>query len=137
MSEHPAPYGPGSKVQLARILEATGCRSRTELAELLGISLAAVARAKKSDGIPADWLVRLTRLGINSDWIVTGIGPRYMPSGHGSGEQAVVEAPPGTILQDILRCFPTQALTDELDRRRRPLPRKERIPAVSRDAAKR
>ncbi len=70
---------------------------------------------------PADWLIRLSRLGINTYWIVTGLGPVFAEHGPAAREnEAEARRRPdaGVVLRDMLRCVPTQDLTEELDRRK-------------------
>ena len=121
MSEIPSFYGPDARAQLARIFEATGCRTLAALAELLGLRLSAIVEAGKHGRIPADWLIRLSRLGINTYWIVTGLGPvfaEHAPVARENDAEARRRPDAGVVLRDMLRCVPTQDLTEELDRRK-------------------
>ena len=63
----------------ARIQEATGCRTQTELAAYLGIRQSSISDAKRRGSIPADWLlILLRRKGFNPDWMISGQGARFL-----------------------------------------------------------
>lgn len=69
---------------LSRIMTATGIRSQSELARVLGIGRQAVTDAKKRSHIPADWYLYLCRkYGLNPQWLESGLGPMYI-AGQGS-----------------------------------------------------
>lgn len=58
-----------------RVAAATGIRSQTELATTLGINRSAVTQAKKKGGIPASWVLGLSRkFRLNPDWLENGTG---------------------------------------------------------------
>lgn len=106
---------------LDRIYEITGCRTQTQLARLLGIQQSSISDAKKRKSIPPEWLLTLLRLrGINPDWITNGTGPRHiranMQTEFGGPHRPEDPCDP-PIHRSILRCFPSQDLTDELLRR--------------------
>lgn len=125
MSEYSPHTDPeDAKVQFSRILAATGCRTQMELANLLGIRQSSVSEVLRRNRIPPRWLVKLQRLGVNIDWITVGRGPQYLPrleepqeaaeSGH---EPLPLRDADMSILHNILRCFPSQDLIAELNRR--------------------
>ena len=73
---------------LSRIMTATGIRSQSELARVLGIGRQAVTDAKKRSHIPADWYLYLCRkYGLNPQWLESGMGPMYI-AGQGQGQAA-------------------------------------------------
>ena len=125
MSEYTSLIDPeDAKTQFARILAATGCRTQMELANLLGIRQSSVSEVVKRNRIPPRWLVKLQRLGVNIDWITAGKGPQYVPR-HEDTQEATEQGQEPlrlrdadlTILHNILRCFPSQDLVAELNRR--------------------
>jgi len=61
---------------LERMLDATGCRTQTELAMLLDIGKAAISDAKRRGIIPADWYLKLCRPPhlLNPCWLESGNG---------------------------------------------------------------
>jgi len=69
-----------------RVTAATGIRSQTELAAVLGINRSAVTQAKRKGAIPANWVFGLSRkFGLNPDWLERGTGdPRGNKIGHDS-----------------------------------------------------
>jgi len=63
-------------LQYDRILAATGCRTYSDLARILGIKQAAVSDVKRRKSIPAEWLLNLLeKMGISPEWIRSGAGP--------------------------------------------------------------
>lgn len=108
-------------VQLDRIFEVTGCKTQVELANLLGIRQSSVSEVLKRGKVPPRWLIKLRSLGVNIDWVTTGSGPQYLPASVGTSslEDAETMRHPAdhAILQNILRCIPSQDLIAELDRR--------------------
>ena len=65
--------------RFARLFEAAGCRTQTELAGVLGIRQSSVSDAKRRRSIPAHWLLKLMRTrGVNPDWILEGTGQRLL-----------------------------------------------------------
>jgi phage repressor protein C with HTH and peptisase S24 domain len=59
-----------------RVAQATGVRTLSELADLLGVNRSAVTQARKKDSVPATWLLHLyRRKGLNPDWLEGGPGP--------------------------------------------------------------
>ena len=72
---------------LSRIMSATGIRSQSELARVLGIGRQAVTDAKKRSHIPADWYLYLCRkYGLNPQWLESGLGTMYIAE---QGESSV------------------------------------------------
>lgn len=62
-----------------RIQAVTGLRTQQALANLLEIRQSSISDAKNRNSIPSDWVLTLfTKLGVNSDWLVQGIGPVYL-----------------------------------------------------------
>jgi len=58
-----------------RVTAATGIRSQTELAAVLGINRSAITQAKKKGTIPANWILGLSRkFSLNPDWLERGTG---------------------------------------------------------------
>ncbi len=59
-----------------RVVQATGLRTLSDLADLLRVNRSAVTQARKKDSIPATWLLHLYReKGLNPDWLEGGPGP--------------------------------------------------------------
>ena len=90
MTEDPAPYGVNfsqyPQTPLRRVFIAAGCRTQSELADMLGIRQSSISDAKKRQAIPAEWLVKLLRLkGVSPEWILTGLGPERL--GPACGEE--------------------------------------------------
>lgn len=112
MTEEPAvpgfyPHSQSIEAQLARILAATGCRSRAELARLLGLSRGRVYGLRQRTAIPDSWLLAfLRRYRLNPDWILQGGWPKFLING-----------PPASVIDEILGCFGTELLEKELRRR--------------------
>jgi len=60
---------------LNRILDTTGIRSQSELANELEINRSGITHARNNNKIPDKWIVKLYRkFGFNPQWIETGIG---------------------------------------------------------------
>jgi hypothetical protein len=83
MVEPSTPHGdtPQSEFVLRydRILAATGCRTHSDLARMLGIKQAAVSDVKRRKSIPAEWLLNLfEKMGINPEWIRSGSGGCFL-----------------------------------------------------------
>lgn len=97
---------------LYRVFEATGCRTQTELADLLGIRQSSVSDAKRRGVIPADWLVTLlARKNINPAWILTGQAPRYLGPLEKTPVERVLD------FQVMLQSCPHEFLLEELKKR--------------------
>lgn len=64
---------------MARIFDATGIGSQSELAKELGINRSGITHARNKNAIPDKWIVKLyKRFGLNPDWIETGIGSAFL-----------------------------------------------------------
>lgn len=64
---------------LKRILDVTGIRSQSELANELGINRSGITHARNNNKIPDKWIVKLYRkFGFNPHWIETGVGNVFM-----------------------------------------------------------
>lgn len=60
----------------SRIQAATGTKTQTDIAKLLGIKQSSISDAKKKNTIPDGWLVTLYRTcGLEPDWILYGQAP--------------------------------------------------------------
>lgn len=109
-----------------RFLDAAGCRSQRELAEMLGVRQTLVVDAKKRNVIPDEWLRRL-RLArdVDPQWVLTGKGRKYidnsgpwplepLPGGRDAAlpGRERVEPPVG-----LLRGYSSRTLAEELLRR--------------------
>ena len=131
MTEIVAPYG---NLQLSkfearyqRVFEAAGCKTQTELADILEIKQSSISDAKKRGSIPAHWLVKLLALrGINPDWIKDGIEPKFLKPSYISEDNNGIHEPfppvraiDNKIIRDILHCFPFRDLERELQRRKK------------------
>lgn len=67
-----------------RILEATGLRTQTEVADLLGIAQSSVSDAKRRKSIPAQWfLILFDKYALNPTWVRTGEGAPYLAQSPG------------------------------------------------------
>jgi len=67
---------------LARLMEATGVSSQSELARELGINRSGITHARNKNHIPDNWIVKLFRqFGINPQWVDTGQGPVFIKPG--------------------------------------------------------
>lgn len=74
---------------LERVFEAAGCRTQSQLADLLGIRQSSISDAKKRGAVPAEWLVKLLRLKkVNPEWILTGQGARFLHPADAAGVAA-------------------------------------------------
>ncbi len=72
---------------LDRMLLATGCKTQTELARVLGVGKAAVSDAKRKHSLPAKWYQKLSLppYNVNPAWVETGLGSKCL------GDYAVAE----------------------------------------------
>jgi bacteriophage CI repressor helix-turn-helix domain len=67
-----------------RIREATGLRTQTEVAALLGVRQSSISDAKRRDSIPAQWLLILfDKHALNPTWVRTGEGAPYLAQSPG------------------------------------------------------
>ena len=63
----------------ARIREACGVRTQTEVSAYLGVRQSCISDAKRRMTVPAAWLLTLlTREGVNPTWILTGEGSKFL-----------------------------------------------------------
>ena len=112
--------------RLARVFEATGCRTQMELANVLGIRQSSISDAKKRRAIPAEWLLTLLReYNINPEWVTRGVGPKYLctvedDNGLLAFSNGWLESNPldSAVLLSLLCCIPCSYLEDEIRRRR-------------------
>lgn len=116
----------GAEKQFERLFEAAGCRTQTELADILGIRQSSIAVAKRRNRLPSDWLLKLLRLrSINPDWIIFGSGPKFLLPSDGLDLAEIIQEPislrglDGLIMQRILGCFRARDLQTELVRRKK------------------
>ena len=62
-----------------RISNATGIRSQTQLASILGVNRSAITQAKKNRSLPPAWILLLSRkFGLNPEWIENGAGEKHI-----------------------------------------------------------
>jgi len=72
---------------LARLMEATGVASQSELARELGINRSGITHARNKNHIPDNWIVKLfRRFGVNPQWVDTGRGPVFLRPGSSEDE---------------------------------------------------
>jgi len=65
-------------ILLARLMDATGISSQSELARELGINRSGITHARNKNRIPEKWIVKLyRRFKVNPDWVDTGKGPVF------------------------------------------------------------
>lgn len=62
-----------------RIQAVTHTRTQTALAEILEIKQSSISDAKRRQSVPGAWYMTLfEKLGVNPDWLKSGIGPVYL-----------------------------------------------------------
>ena len=62
-----------------RIQAVTHTRTQTALAEILEIRQSSISDAKRRQSVPEAWYMTLfEKLGVNPDWLKSGIGPVYL-----------------------------------------------------------
>lgn len=62
-----------------RIQAVTNIRTQTALAEILEIRQSSISDAKRRQSVPGAWYMTLfEKLGVNPDWLKSGIGPVYL-----------------------------------------------------------
>jgi hypothetical protein len=62
-----------------RIQAVTRTRTQTALAEILEIRQSSISDAKRRQSVPGAWYITLfEKLGVNPDWLKSGIGPVYL-----------------------------------------------------------
>ena len=67
------------KETLERIKAVTHTRTQTALAEILEIRQSSISDAKRRQSVPEAWYMTLfEKLGVNPDWLKSGIGPVYL-----------------------------------------------------------
>lgn len=60
-----------------RLKEATGARTDTELAKLIGLRQSTISAAKSKKEIPPGWIIDIaSKFGVSSDWLLFGSGPK-------------------------------------------------------------
>lgn len=84
LSLSPTPPSSSFEDVYQRIQTVTQTRTQQELAEILGICQSGIADAKRRCSIPPDWVLTLfSKLGLNPDWLMQGIGPVYLRTDQG------------------------------------------------------
>ena len=64
---------------IERIKAVTHTRTQTALAEILEIRQSSISDAKRRQSVPGAWYMTLfEKLGVNPDWLKSGIGPVYL-----------------------------------------------------------
>ena len=64
---------------IKRIQAVTNTRTQTALAEILEIRQSSISDAKRRQSVPGAWYMTLfEKLGVNPDWLKSGIGPVYL-----------------------------------------------------------
>lgn len=67
------------KETIERIKAVTHTRTQTALAETLEIKQSSISDAKRRQSVPGAWYMTLfEKLGVNPDWLKSGIGPVYL-----------------------------------------------------------
>ena len=67
------------KKTIERIKAVTHTRTQTALAEILEIRQSSISDAKRRQSVPGAWYMTLfEKLGVNPDWLKSGIGPVYL-----------------------------------------------------------
>ena len=67
------------KETIERIKAVTHTRTQTALAEILEIRQSSISDAKRRQSVPGAWYMTLfEKLGVNPDWLKSGIGPVYL-----------------------------------------------------------
>jgi len=65
-------------ILLARLMDATGISSQSELARELGINRSGITHARNKNHIPDKWIIKLyRRFKVSPEWIDTGKGPVF------------------------------------------------------------
>jgi len=73
----------------ARLKEATGARTDTELAHFLGLRQSSISSAKSKKEIPPGWIVEIAKqFNVSTDWLLFGIGAKAL----GNAQIAPAEA---------------------------------------------
>ncbi|MBI5520239.1 MAG: helix-turn-helix domain-containing protein [Desulfovibrio sp.] len=64
---------------MERIKLITGARTQVQLAEALEVRQSSISDAKRRASVPPEWLLKLMRTHqVLPDWILTGLGPKYL-----------------------------------------------------------
>ena len=64
---------------IERIQAVTHTRTQTALAETLEIKQSSISDAKRRQSVPGAWyMTPFEKLGVNPDWLISGIGPVYL-----------------------------------------------------------
>lgn len=88
---------------ITRIHHVTKTRTQTELATLLGIRQSSISDSKRRDSIPNNWyLVLFEKLGVNPDWLKSGLGPMYLRRDSGYQPSNDTEEVSPAVLGDAL-----------------------------------
>ena len=67
------------KKTIERIKAVTHTRTQTALAEILEIRQSSISDAKRRQSVPGAWYMTLfEKLGVNPDWLKSGVGPVYL-----------------------------------------------------------
>ena len=76
---------------LERFFEAAECRTQSEVAQFLGIRQSSISDAKKRNALPSDWLLTLLqKKGIKPDWVLYGVGSKFLkPADEGEATEVV------------------------------------------------
>ena len=106
------------RTPLSRVFEAAVCSTQVELAAFLGIRQSSISDAKRRNAIPAEWLIKLLRLkGIHPEWILTGLGPKYLVPANGEPFTHIVyltetRPPQNCSAQELITELVRRALVD-------------------------
>ncbi|WP_417292613.1 helix-turn-helix domain-containing protein [Desulfovibrio porci] len=102
---------------MKRISTAAGVHTQTDLANFFGIRRSSVSDARRRGKIPASWLITLLRVkNISPEWILTGMGPRFLlasPGRYDTEEEFAERQAEDEALSNVS----SRALADELVRR--------------------
>lgn len=99
---------------LDRVFEATECRTQVDLAAVLDIKQSSISDAKRRNSVPSEWLIKILRLtGVNPDWILDGVSPKYLIPSETPTSPHVIRIPE---IRPPAAC-PPQDLINELLRR--------------------
>jgi phage repressor protein C with HTH and peptisase S24 domain len=64
---------------LARLKEATGARTDTELAHSIGLKQSSISGAKTKQEIPPAWIIEIAKkFNVSTDWLLFGIGEKAL-----------------------------------------------------------
>lgn len=91
-----------------RMLEFTGAKTQTQMAEILGVRQSSISDAMRRGALPGGWLLTLLeRYGANPDFIKTGIGePFLIPSPDREGiQRKPLDYPDKSLEGDVWGCI--------------------------------